>query len=522
MMVDSGARGNIDQLKQLAGMRGLMADPSGKTIEVPIISNFRDGLTELEFFTSTHGARKGSADTALRTSFAGYLTRRLVDVAQGVTITTPDCGTSNGIEAFEMMADDVTIEKLEDFIFGRVLAEDVIDPETNEVLKNPVSGKEYIRDTMIRDEDAKFVASFRKTIPVKKTEKVNLNEVGHFGYYAELAEDVEIGDKEFKAGTQLTSDILHELKTLEVGEVMLDIYPAVGKVYVGPKFRDKNGTVLVKYQEKIDVVTAKKLVDNGFTSVEVRPVIKIRSVLTCDADHGVCAMCYGMDLSNHEIVNVGEAVGIVAAQSIGEPGTQLTMRTFHTGGIATGADITRGLPRAEELFEARKKLKDPEALFAEEEGIVKDIATDEKGRKKIYIETLEGKIKEHDLSTVIKPRVEVGDKVLKGESLTTGTIRPRKLMEKLGVIPTAMYLLMETKRVYAEQGVEIHDKHFELIIRQMLSMVEVVDPGSTDYLPGDLLSLQDVKKINREILEDNKKVEENREYVIGRSSPEGF
>ncbi|ACR80519.1 DNA-directed RNA polymerase subunit beta' [Kosmotoga olearia] len=516
MMVDSGARGNIDQLKQLAGMRGLMADPSGKTIEVPIISNFRDGLTELEFFTSTHGARKGSADTALRTSFAGYLTRRLVDVAQGVTITTPDCGTSNGIEAFEMMADDVTIEKLEDFIFGRVLAEDVIDPETNEVLKNPVSGKEYIRDTMIRDEDAKFVASFRKTIPVKKTEKVNLNEVGHFGYYAELAEDVEIGDKEFKAGTQLTSDILHELKTLEVGEVMLDIYPAVGKVYVGPKFRDKNGTVLVKYQEKIDVVTAKKLVDNGFTSVEVRPVIKIRSVLTCDADHGVCAMCYGMDLSNHEIVNVGEAVGIVAAQSIGEPGTQLTMRTFHTGGIATGADITRGLPRAEELFEARKKLKDPEALFAEEEGIVKDIATDEKGRKKIYIETLEGKIKEHDLSTVIKPRVEVGDKVLKGESLTTGTIRPRKLMEKLGVIPTAMYLLMETKRVYAEQGVEIHDKHFELIIRQMLSMVEVVDPGSTDYLPGDLLSLQDVKKINREILEDNKKVEENREYVIGR------
>jgi len=185
-------------------------------------------------------------------------------------------------------------------------------------------------------------------------------------------------------------------------------------------------------------------------------------------------------------------------------------------GIATGADITRGLPRAEELFEARKKLKDPEAIFSEVEGFVKDIASDEKGRRKLFVETEDGKIKEYDLSSVVKPKISIGDKILKGESLTTGTIRPRKLMEKLGVIPTAFYLLREIKQVYAEQGVEIHDKHFELIIRQMLSMVEVTDPGDTDHLPGDLLSIQRVREINKKIYEANKRVDDNKAYAIGK------
>jgi DNA-directed RNA polymerase subunit beta' len=223
-----------------------------------------------------------------------------------------------------------------------------------------------------------------------------------------------------------------------------------------------------------------------------------------------------MDLSNHDVVNVGESVGIVAAQSIGEPGTQLTMRTFHTGGIATESDITRGLPRAEELFEARKKLKDPEALFSEVNGFVKDMDTDEKGRRKLFVETPEGKIKEYNLSSVIKPKVHVGDKVLEGESLTTGTIRPRKLMQKLGINQTAMYLLREIKRVYAEQGVEIHDKHFELIIKQMLSKVEITDPGDTELLPGTLINIQKVKKFNEQISRSNRKVEENKKTVIGR------
>lgn len=516
MMVDSGARGNVDQLKQLAGMRGLMADPSGKTIEVPIISNFRDGLTELEFFTSTHGARKGSADTALRTSFAGYLTRRLVDVAQSVTVTTPDCGTEQGLEAIELMSDDVTIEKLEEFLFGRVLAVDIIDPRTGNVLKHPETGKEYTRNTMIRDDDAKFISSFKATIPVIRKEKLKLLKVAKPSHYTELASNVELEGELLKAGTEVTGELLHKLKNAGLKEIEVHSYPAVGKVYVGPVFKDKDGVQLVRYQEKINVVTAKKMYEAGYTELEVRPAIIVRSVLTCEAEQGVCAACYGMDLSNHDIVNVGEAVGIVAAQSIGEPGTQLTMRTFHTGGIATGADITRGLPRAEELFEARKKLKDPEAIFSEVEGFVKDISIDEKGRRKVFIETEDGKIKEYDLSSVVKPKVSIGDKVLKGEALTTGTIRPRKLMEKLGVIPTAFYLLREIKQVYAEQGVEIHDKHFELIIRQMLSMVEVTDPGDTDHLPGDLLSIQKVREINKKIYEANKKVDENREYVLGK------
>ena len=518
MMVDSGARGNIDQLKQLAGMRGLMADPSGKTIEVPIKSNFRDGLTELEFFTSTHGARKGSADTALRTSFAGYLTRRLVDVSQTITVTTPNCGTHEGIEAVELMADGVTIEKLEEFLFGRVLAADVINPLTGKVLKNEKTGKEYFRDTMIRDEDAAFLSGYKAKVEVAREEVLSIAKVTRLINYTELDEDIKINDKEYKKGTHIGSDLLHQLKNSEIEEIKVVAFPCVNQIFVGDPIKNDSKEMLVKYQEKIDELTAKNLQKNEIEKVFVRPTIKVRSVLTCESDNGVCAMCYGMDLSNHEIVNVGESVGVVAAQSIGEPGTQLTMRTFHTGGIATGQDITRGLPRAEELFEARKKLKDPEALFIEkgDSGFVKDLVSDDKGRRKVYIETKTGGISEYDLSSNIKPKIEIGDKVTEGEAITTGTVRPRKLMEKLGLVQTALYLLTEIKRVYAEQGVEIHDKHFELIIRQMLSKVEVTDPGDTDFLPGDLLDIVEIRKINKSIEEANSRVGENREYVIGK------
>lgn len=518
MMVDSGARGNIDQLKQLAGMRGLMADPSGKTIEVPIKSNFRDGLTELEFFTSTHGARKGSADTALRTSFAGYLTRRLVDVSQTITVTTPNCGTHESIEAVELMADGVIIEKLEDFLFGRVLSSDIINPLTGKALKNEKTGKEYLRDTMIRDEDALFLSNYSAEVAVARESVLDISKVTRLINYTQLSEDITLGETAYKSGTHIGSDLLHQLKNSDLGKVKIVDFPCVGQVYVGEAIKNENEETLIKYQEKIDELTAKKLQANGVEKLLVRPTMKVRSTLTCEADSGVCAMCYGMDLSNHEIVNVGESVGVVAAQSIGEPGTQLTMRTFHTGGIATGQDITRGLPRAEELFEARKKLKDPEALFIEkgDGGFVKDLVPDEKGRRKVYIETKDGRISEYDLSASIKPKIEVGDKVIEGEAITTGTVRPRKLMEKLGLVSTALYLLTEIKRVYAEQGVEIHDKHFELIIRQMLSKVEITDPGDTDYLPGDLLDIIEVRKLNKVIEEANSRVGENREYVIDR------
>ncbi|MDK2951632.1 MAG: DNA-directed polymerase subunit beta [Kosmotogales bacterium] len=516
MMVDSGARGSIDQLKQLAGMRGLMADPSGKTLEIPITSNFKDGLTELEFFTSTHGARKGSADTALRTSFAGYLTRRLVDVAQSITISTPDCGTENGIEAKEIMADGVTIESLGDFLFGRILSKDIINPATKKILVDK-RGKEYVRGTMLRDEETKFLTDFTIKVPIKIEEKIKIKNIEKLNNDVVLAESLSLENETLPKETVLTWDVVRKLKNEKISEIEVFTYPSINQIFAGDESNYKNDKdeKLVAYQEDIDFSTANNLFKNGYKEIEVRPSIMVRSALTCESEHGICAMCYGMDLSNHNIVNVGESVGTVAAQSIGEPGTQLTMRTFHMGGIATGADITRGLPRAEELFEARKKLKDPEALFTDEVATVKDIRSDENVRK-IYLETKDGSIKDYELSSNIKPKVDPGDRLLRGQTMTTGTVRPRKVMDKLGVIQTAMYLLTEIKRVYAEQGVEIHDKHFEIIIKQMLSKVEITDGGDSKYLPGDLVNKQEVLRINKYIEEENNKVEENVDYALGK------
>ncbi len=548
MMVNSGARGNIDQVKQLSGMRGLMADPSGRTIEVPITSNFREGLSEIEFFISTHGARKGSADTALRTSSAGYLTRRLVDVAQSITVTTPDCGTEDGIEATELLSDSLMVEKLEDFLFGRVLAQDVIDPLTKEVVKN--GDRTYARDVVIRDEDAKYLSTYKRWVPV--FEEMEYSVEDEFPkHYCEIEEPIydEKGQELYPAGTQLTKEMVLTARRLGIEKLKVTLYPVVDTIFVGDTadvtlyWKDlgvlKN-RYLLKYQEKITPITAKlmkeewkrvrQFVENDRELFElnkssrffadkvvlVRPVIKVRSVLTCEAEHGVCAKCFGMDLSNHKIVNVGEAVGIIAAQSIGEPGTQLTMRTFHTGGIATAADITRGLPRAEELFEARKTLKEKEARFSEVEGFVEEIAEGEKNTKKILIRKLDGSIEEVVVPADSKPKVEVGQKVLPGDMLTTGAIKPRRLMEKVGVMNAALYLLQEIKRVYAEQGVDIHDKHFEIIIKQMLGKVEVIDPGDSDYLPGDLVSYQEVRRHNKKLLEANSRVDENRTFVTGK------
>lgn len=517
IMVDSGARGNKDQLKQLAGMRGLMADPSGRTIEIPIISNFREGLSVLEFFISTHGARKGSADTALRTSSAGYLTRRLVDVAQSVVVTTTDCGTHNGVRATVLKSSDgLTVEKLEDFLFGRVLAKDVFDPKTNNVLVNPETGKQYTRDTIIDDDDAKFLGNYSVRIPVVTEGEIDLSSPELPESYCELAEDFVYNDVHYEVGTEVNWDVVRKATSAGLSKLKVKIYPVVGKVSVETVLSSKDSKQLVVDEELIEVTTAKILEENNVESVQVRPEIIVRSVLTCEAEHGVCSKCYGMDLSNHQIVGVGESVGVVAAQSIGEPGTQLTMRTFHTGGIATTADITQGLPRAEELFEARKKLKEPEGVFSRVKGYVKDIVEDETGRKKVYIEDEAGDIHEYEIPIKVKVAVNKGQKVLPGQSLSTGAIRPRKILETLDVDATALYLLKEIKKVYVEQGVDIHDKHFEIIIKQMLDKVEVVDPGDTDYLPGDLVRLETVKRINKEILESNVQVDSNRKRVLGK------
>ncbi|MSR90464.1 DNA-directed RNA polymerase subunit beta' [Inconstantimicrobium porci] len=381
MMADSGARGSKSQIKQLAGMRGLMASPSGKILELPIRASFREGLDVLEYFMSTHGARKGNADTALKTADSGYLTRRLVDVSQDVVVREDDCGTNNGIYVQEIKEGTEVVESLEERITGRYVAEDVVDPSTGEVL-------------------------------------VKANE------------------------------------------------------YVDPKLADK-------------------VVKSGIKKV------KIRSVFTCKSKNGVCAKCYGMDLATASKINIGEAVGIVAAQSIGEPGTQLTMRTFHTGGVATGADITQGLPRVEELFEARK----PKglAIISEIDGIVRREET--KKKRVVYVTGADGEEKSYDIPFGSRIRVNDGDQIEAGDEITEGSVNPHDIMAIKGVDGARKYLLSEVQKVYRLQGVDINDKHLEVVVRQMTRKVKVLESGDTDLLPGVMIDMFDFDEANEKVKE---------------------
>ncbi len=368
MMAISGARGNIQQISQLAGMRGLMADPSGRIIELPIRASFREGLTVLEYFTSTHGARKGLADTALRTADSGYLTRRLVDVSQDVIVREEDCGTRTGILVSEIREGTESIENLLDRIAGRTALNDITHPETGEVL---TKGGETIAD-----------------------------------------------------------------------------------------------------------VDAQRIVDAGITEVA------IRSVLTCKSRFGVCQACYGRNLATGNEVDVGEAVGIIAAQSIGEPGTQLTMRTFHTGGVA-GDDITQGLPRVEELFEARKPKG--QAVISEVDGEVK--IRDSEGRREIDVRAADGEVQTYAIPYGSRLAVRDGSQVTAGDVLTEGSINPHDLLRVRGLRGVQVYLVHEVQRVYRLQGVDINDKHIEVMVRQMLRKVKVEDAGDTGLLPGGLVDV---------------------------------
>jgi len=378
MMATSGARGNVQQIRQLAGMRGLMADPSGRIIDLPIKANFREGLTVLEYFISTHGARKGLADTALRTADSGYLTRRLVDVAQDVIVREDDCGTTEGIVVEEIREGTESIEKLHERLVGRVALEDVVHPAT--------------------------------------------------------------------------------------------------------------GEVLVRNGEEIKDGVARAIQDAGITQV------KIRSVLTCRTRYGVCKSCYGRNLATGKPVDIGEAVGIIAAQSIGEPGTQLTMRTFHTGGVA-GDDITQGLPRVEELFEARKPKG--QAVIAEADGVVRILEV--KNRREIELTTEEGERQLYPVPYGSRLRVQDGDRVEAGDELTEGSVNPHDLLKVKGTRGVQLYLLREVQRVYRLQGVDINDKHIEVMIRQMLRKVKVEEAGDTNLLPGGVVDLFEFEDENRRV-----------------------
>jgi len=394
MMSNSGARGNVNQIRQLAGMRGLMADTSGETIEIPIRSNFREGLSVLEYFISTHGARKGLADTALRTADSGYLTRRLVDVSQDVIVRESDCGTDESITVTDIVSSGETIETLEERITGRYAAEDIVDPRTNEII--------------------------------------------------------------------------------------------------------------VRHHELIDDDIAKKITGAGISKV------KIRSVLTCRTRTGVCSKCYGINLATGEECNVGEAVGIIAAQSIGEPGTQLTMRTFHTGGVA-GEDITQGLPRVEELFEARK----PKglAIISEISGTVSLRET--KKKREVVVTNESGESHTYLIPYGSRLKVSDGDVIEAGDELTEGSVNPHDILKIKGLHAVQSYLIREVQKVYRLQGVDINDKHIEVIVRQMLRKVKVDDAGDTNLLPGGLVDMFEFEDANREVEEKGLRKAEGKRALLG-------
>ncbi len=471
MMTTSGARGNLEQIRQMAGMRGLMTDPAGRIIDLPIRSNFREGLSVLEYFVSTHGGRKGLADTALRTAEAGYLTRRLVDVAQDMMITQIDCGTEAGVWIRES---DATIEDLRARLIGRMMASPVVDPRTGEVLVD--------RNQEFDERSWERVAAINKE------------------------------------AWKRVADILKEPPVL---------------------LRDDRRKAILRGEEQVPDEAMRILEQDALTSFYVR------SPLSCQAGSGLCAYCYGRNLATGRLVEIGEAVGIIAAQSIGEPGTQLTLRTFHTGGVKTELDITKGLPRVQEVFEARLPKgkaeisdidgvveiaregdrrtvrvvrSDPYAdvyeipehfnllvqegdsveageLLAESNvqgddrppitaGVAGQVALEE-GR--IVVRGVDEEVREYEVPVTVRLRVREGQRVEAGHQLTEGSIDPRVLLQIAGREAVQSYLVSEAQNVYCSQGVSINDKHIEIIVRQMLRRVQVDDPGDTDFLPGDLV-----------------------------------
>ena len=394
MMVKSGARGNMNQLRQIAGMRGLMASTTGKAVEIPIKSSFAEGLDALEYFISAHGARKGLSDTALRTADSGYLTRRLVDVSQDIIVREHDCGTDDGIIVYDIKDGQQVIEKMEERLLGRYVVENVYHPETKELIVDT--------DTMI-------------------TEKI-----------------------------------------------------------------------------------AEEIVNAGIDR------LKVRSVLGCHSKHGVCQKCYGMGLARRDLVSIGEAVGIIAAQSIGEPGTQLTMRTIHSGGVAGVADITQGLPRVEELFEARK----PKglAIITEIDGKVK---IKETKKKKEVIVKGKDEAKTYTIPFGSKMKVKDGDMVEVGQPLIEGSINPAEILAIKGPEGVYEYLISEVQKVYRNQGVDINDKHIEVIGRQMLKKVRIDDNADTDMFPGSLIDMYEFEERNKQAIAEGKRPATGKRVLLG-------
>ena len=537
MMAISGARGNKQQIRQLAGMRGLMADPSGRIIDLPIKANFKEGLTVLDYFTSSHGARKGLADTALRTADSGYLTRRLVDVSQDVIVREDDCDVV-GIDLVRERARLATsprqaLEMLKDKLIGRVLDKDVVNAETGELAvpaetildeqsladiadagvtaislrgahlgsDSDINHTNLVQKILLGESDDSIRATLKETMIQNMLNKDTVNAIVDSNGVEIYPADTRLTEEGIEA--ILNSDVKevqvrnNEINGIEVEAIVEGtgiIEPLkdriVGRIAAEELINKKTGEVIVPLNGEITEELADEVVKHY-------DVVKIRSVLTCRSPYGVCRKCYGRDLGTGDQVQVGEAVGIIAAQSIGEPGTQLTMRTFHTGGVA-GDDITQGLPRVEELFEARKPKRN--AIIAENEGVVRVVPNEgKKGTNTIFITGEDGIELDYLIPYGSRIIVKDGDVVSLGARLTEGSINPHDIMRVMGTQATQRYLVYEVQKVYKSQGVEINDKHIEVIVRQMLHKVKIETAGDADMLPGDMIDINTFDEENRRL-----------------------
>ena len=537
MMAISGARGNKQQIRQLAGMRGLMADPSGRIIDLPIKANFKEGLTVLDYFTSSHGARKGLADTALRTADSGYLTRRLVDVSQDVIVREDDCDVV-GIDLVRERARLATsprqaLEMLKDKLIGRVLDKDVVNAETGELAvpaetildeqsladiadagvtaislrgahlgsDSDINHTNLVQKILLGESDDSIRATLKETMVQNMLNKDTVNAIVDSNGVEIYPADTRLTEEGIEA--ILNSDVKevqvrnNEINGIEVEAIVEGtgiIEPLkdriVGRIAAEELVNKETGEVIVPLNGEITEELADEVVKHY-------DVVKIRSVLTCRSPYGVCRKCYGRDLGTGDQVQVGEAVGIIAAQSIGEPGTQLTMRTFHTGGVA-GDDITQGLPRVEELFEARKPKRN--AIIAENEGVVRVVPNEgKKGTNTIFITGEDGVELDYLIPYGSRIIVKDGDVVSLGARLTEGSINPHDIMRVMGTQATQRYLVYEVQKVYKSQGVEINDKHIEVIVRQMLHKVKIETAGDADMLPGDMIDINTFDEENRRL-----------------------
>lgn len=550
MMAQSGARGNDNQIRQLAGMRGLIADTSGKTVELPVKANFREGLTVLDYFTSSHGARKGLADTALRTADSGYLTRRLVDVSQDVIVREEDCDVQvlNFDRELNLIASRPAVRNIyneqKNKLIGSILEEDILNCRSGEILL--VKGKTIdAEDVVLMNKN--LIESVTITIPGEEestTETVAFDVTEAINEYdramkhhltvhfrdAKLEEaaldrkgkeilpaDTVIDDaaikKILKADIPLIRVRMDQVKGIEVrkitemGRLIESLADRIsGRCSVEDVLNPETGKVIVKKNEEISDDQAAEI-EKYYDS------LRVRSILTCQSEHGICAKCYGRNLATGRHVEIGESVGIIAAQSIGEPGTQLTMRTFHTGGVASAEDITQGLPRVEELFEARKPKGN--AIISNIGGTVSIEDSSENANIKIITVTNEETSDTYKIPFGKRISVEEGQIIEAGTRLIEGNINPHDILRVLGVKATQNYIVKEVQKVYRSQGVEINDKHIEIIVHQMLRKIKILNPGDSEWLPGETVDIVSYRAENQRLEDEGKEPAVGENLLLG-------